>query len=97
MTKSAVAALENTEKEALLKTSNYFFQFFFLAEPQVKFLVPPERFERKSRREVGRKAPDQSCISVTVGQRSLQVQLGEGEVLFCHVHVEKEENHGRDL
>lgn len=63
----------------------------------MKFLVLPERYERKSRREMGRKAPDQSCISVAVGQRSLQVLLGEGEVLFCHVHVEREENHGRDL
>lgn len=43
----------------------------------------PERYERKSSREMGRNATDQSYILVGVGQRSLQILLGEGEVLFC--------------
>lgn len=40
---------------------------------------------------------DQSCILVAVGQRSLQILLGEGEILSCRARVEREENHGMKL
>lgn len=85
------------KKKRCEKTGIIFSSFCSLAEPQVKFLVLPGRYERKSRREMGRSATDQSHISEPLGQRSLQILLGEGEILFCHVHVEREENHGMKL
>lgn len=71
------------------KHSNYFFQFCFLAEPQVKFLVQYSTscFQKGTRENPGGKWAGmpltQSYILVGVGQRSLQILLGEGEVLFC--------------